>query len=94
MARERAPSGPMWRYLKAAFLVGVPVPGLGRVPVNAMGVFGLGVLGFVEPSVWLVGLGLKQQSFPLWRSIRGFKGWLILDPPLPRWKMRRPGEQP
>lgn len=49
----------MWRYLKAAFLVGVPVPGLGRVPVNAMGVFGLGVLGFVEPSVWLVALGLE-----------------------------------
>jgi hypothetical protein len=49
----------MWRYLKAAFLVGVPVPGLGRVPVNAMGVFGLGVLGFVEPSIWLVGLGLE-----------------------------------
>jgi hypothetical protein len=49
----------MWRYLKAAFLVGVPVPGLGRIPVNAMGVFGLGVLGFVEPSVWLVGLGLE-----------------------------------
>ena len=59
MARGRAPSGPMWRYLKAAFLVGVPVPGLGRVPINAMGVFGLGVLGFVEPSVWLVGLGLE-----------------------------------
>jgi hypothetical protein len=49
----------MWRYVKAAFLVGVPVPGLGRVPVNAMGVFGLGVLGFVEPSIWLVGLGLE-----------------------------------
>jgi hypothetical protein len=49
----------MWRYLKAAFLVGVPVPGLGRLPVNAMGVFALGALGFVEPSVWLVGLGLE-----------------------------------
>jgi len=49
----------MWRYLKAAFLIGVPVPGLGRLPVNAMAVFGLGVLGFVEPSVWLVGLGLE-----------------------------------
>jgi len=49
----------MWRYLKAAFLVGVKVPGLGRLPVNAMAAFGLGVLGFVEPSVWLVGLGLE-----------------------------------
>lgn len=49
----------MWRYLKAAFLIGVPVPGLGRLPINAMAVFGLGVLGFVEPSLWLVGLGLE-----------------------------------
>jgi hypothetical protein len=49
----------VWRYLKAAFLVGVPVPGLGRLPVNAMGVFGLAVLGFVEPSVWLAAAGLE-----------------------------------
>jgi hypothetical protein len=49
----------MWRYLKEAFFVGVPVPGLGRLPVNAMAVFALAALGFVEPSVWLVGLGLE-----------------------------------
>ncbi len=49
----------MWRYLRAAFFVGVPVPGLGRLPVNAMGAFAVGVLGFVEPSLWLVGLGLE-----------------------------------
>src|ERR1700753_1163237 len=49
----------MWRYLKAAFLVGVPVPGLGRLPINAMGACALGALGFVEPSVWLIGLGLE-----------------------------------
>src|ERR1700749_3759448 len=52
-------SGSIWRYVKAAFLVGVPVPGLGRLPVNAMGVFGLAVLGFVEPSVWLAAAGLE-----------------------------------
>ena len=49
----------MWRYIKAAFLIGVPVPGLGGLPINAMAVFALGALGFVEPSVWLVGLGLE-----------------------------------
>jgi hypothetical protein len=49
----------MWRYLKAAFLVGVPVPGLGRLPVNAMAAFAVAALGFVEPSAWLAGLGLE-----------------------------------
>jgi hypothetical protein len=49
----------MWRYLKAAFLVGADVPGLGRVPVNAMAAFAVAALGFVEPSVWLAGLGIE-----------------------------------
>ncbi|MBV8113115.1 MAG: hypothetical protein JO300_00110 [Silvibacterium sp.] len=49
----------MWRYLKAAFLVGVDVPGLGRVPVNALGAAAVGILGFVEPSLWLAGLGVE-----------------------------------
>lgn len=49
----------MGRYLKAAFLVGVPVPGLGRLPLNAMAAFAVAVLGFVEPSVWLAGLGVE-----------------------------------
>jgi hypothetical protein len=49
----------MWRYLKAAFLVGVDVPGLGRVPINALGAAAVGILGFVEPSIWLAGLGVE-----------------------------------
>ncbi|AXC14806.1 hypothetical protein ACPOL_5558 [Acidisarcina polymorpha] len=49
----------MWRYLKAAFLVGVDVPGLGRIPVNALGTAAVGILGFVEPSIWLAGLGIE-----------------------------------
>jgi hypothetical protein len=49
----------MWRYLKAAFLVGVDVPGLGRIPVNALGTAVVAILGFVEPSIWLAGLGLE-----------------------------------
>lgn len=51
----------MWRYLKAAFLVGVPVPGLGRLPLNAMGAAAFGILGFAEPSLWLLGLGLETS---------------------------------
>ena len=49
----------MWRYLKAAFLVGVPVPGLGRLPLNAMATAAISILGFVEPSIWLAGLGIE-----------------------------------
>ncbi len=49
----------MWRYLKAAFLVGVPVPGLGQLPVNAMAAFAVAALGFVEPSIWIAGFGLE-----------------------------------
>jgi hypothetical protein len=49
----------MWRYLKAAFLVGMEVPGLGRLPVNALATAAVGILGFVEPSIWLAGLGIE-----------------------------------
>jgi len=49
----------MWRYLKAAFLVGVDVPGLGRVPVNVLGAAAVAIVGFVEPSIWLAGLGIE-----------------------------------
>jgi hypothetical protein len=49
----------MWRYLKAAFLVGVEVPGLGRLPLNALGAAAVGILGFVEPTLWLAGLGIE-----------------------------------
>jgi len=49
----------MWRYIKAAFLVGIEVPGLGRIPVNALGTAVVTILGFVEPSIWLAGLGLE-----------------------------------
>ena len=34
----------MWRYIKSAFLVGVDIPGLGRVPVNVLAACGFGVL--------------------------------------------------
>ena len=46
----------MWRYLKAAFLVGVPVPALGRVPLNALAAAGFLILGFGHPGFWFLGL--------------------------------------
>jgi hypothetical protein len=49
----------MWRYIKAAFLVGVDVPGLGRLPVNALAAAGVGILGFAVHPLWLAGLGVE-----------------------------------
>jgi hypothetical protein len=49
----------MWRYLKAAFLGRVSVPLLGALPVNAMAVAAVAVLGLLHPAVWLAGLGLE-----------------------------------
>lgn len=54
----------MWRYLKSAFLVGVPAPGLRHVPVNAVAAAGFGILGFVHPSFWLLGLALQGVVVP------------------------------
>lgn len=50
----------MFRYLKAAFFVGVEVPGLGRLPVNAMLAAAFGIFGFAEHAVWLLGIGVES----------------------------------
>ena len=49
----------MLRYVKAAFFSRVPLPGLGQVPANLLGVVGFGLLGLSEPSLWLLGTGLE-----------------------------------
>ena len=49
----------MLDYLKRAFWVGWIVPGLGRLPVNALAVLGFGILGFGHPAFWLLGAGLE-----------------------------------
>jgi hypothetical protein len=54
----------VWRYLKSAFLVRVPAPGLGHVPVNALAAAGLGILGFAQPAFWLLGLALQAIVLP------------------------------
>ena len=51
----------MWKYLKAAFLFGVPVPGLGSVPINALAAVGFAILGFGHPAFWLLGLGVETS---------------------------------
>ncbi len=49
----------MWRYLKAAFWAKVAFHAVGPIPVNALALFGVGALGMVEPSLWLLGAGLE-----------------------------------
>jgi hypothetical protein len=49
----------VWKYLKAAFLFGVSVPGLGNVPVNVVTTAGFAILGFGHPAFWLLGLGVE-----------------------------------
>jgi hypothetical protein len=47
------------RYLSAAFWARPRIWGLGRVPWNALAVFGAAIFGFAEHAVWLGGLGLE-----------------------------------
>jgi len=54
----------VWRYLKSAFLVGVDVPSLGRIPVNALGAAAFAILGFAQPAFWLLGLAIEAAVLP------------------------------
>ncbi len=54
----------MWRYLKSAFLVSVDVPGLGRLPINALGTAAFAILGFAQPALWFVGLAIEAAVLP------------------------------
>ncbi|HTZ33602.1 MAG TPA: hypothetical protein VMH31_14175 [Methylomirabilota bacterium] len=63
----------MWRYLKAAFLVGVDVPALGRLPVNALASAGFLILGFGHPSFWFLGLAAEAVIVPALAFNRRFQ---------------------
>jgi hypothetical protein len=52
-------------YLKAAFWTGLDVPGLGRIPLNALAVLGFGILGFGHEGFWLLGAGLEAGYLTL-----------------------------
>ena len=54
----------MWRYLKSAFFVGVEVPALGRLPVNALAAAGFLILGFGHPGFWFLGLAAEAVILP------------------------------
>jgi hypothetical protein len=54
----------VFHYLKAAFFVGVDVPALGRVPVNALATVAFAILGFGHPGFWLLGLAAEAAILP------------------------------
>jgi hypothetical protein len=54
----------VWHYLKSAFLVGVEVPALGRLPVNAVAAAGFFILGFGHPGFWFLGLAAEAVVVP------------------------------
>ena len=49
----------MLKYLKEAFWAGPQVPGIGRLPVNALATLGFAILGFGHEAFWLLGAGLE-----------------------------------
>jgi len=50
----------VWQYIKSAYMVGVDVPALGRLPVNVLLTIAFVILGFAEPAFWLAGLGVQS----------------------------------
>ena len=66
----------MWRYVKSAFFVGVDVPGLGRVPLNALAAGGFGVLGFGEHAIWLLGLAIEATLLSSLAFNKRFQNWV------------------
>lgn len=49
----------MRKYLKEAFWLGPQIPGLGRLPVNALATLGFVILGLGHEGFWLLGAGLE-----------------------------------
>jgi hypothetical protein len=73
----------MIQYLKRAFWAGPSLPGLGRLPVNAMATLGFGILGFGHPAFWLLGAGLETAYLAFVATDRRFQKWVDrqLKPP-------------
>lgn len=66
----------MWRYLKAAFLVGADVPPLGRVPVNVLASAAFFILGFGHPGFWLLGLAAEATILPALAFNKRFQNYV------------------
>jgi hypothetical protein len=63
----------MRRALKAAFLLRVPLQGLGALPLNVLAVSGFAILGLGHPGFWLLGAGLEAGYLALLAGNRRFQ---------------------
>jgi hypothetical protein len=59
LARQATVPIDMLDYLKAAFWSGAVIPGLGRLPLNALLAAAFAILGFANPGFWLLGAGAE-----------------------------------
>lgn len=66
----------MFRYLREAFFARPEVKGLGQIPLNVLGLIGAGLFGFVEPSIWVAGLGLETIYLFSLASNHRFRQWV------------------
>jgi hypothetical protein len=66
----------VWKYLKAAFLVGADVPALGRVPVNILASAAFLILGFGHPGFWLLGLAAEATFLPALAFNKRFQNYV------------------
>src|SRR5262245_50108036 len=67
----------MFRALRAAFLLRYPVPGLGDVPVNLVGLACLGLLGLGNAGFWFTGIGLETLYLVSLCTNLRFQRWVV-----------------
>ena len=66
----------MWRYFQKAFWARPQIPGLGRVPVNALLLAGFGILGFGHEAFWFMGAGLEAAYLAALVTNERFRAWV------------------
>jgi hypothetical protein len=66
----------MLKYLKAAFWASPVLPGLGQIPLNALCVAGLIILGLAQPAFWLAGLAIELAYLYACFTSERFRRWV------------------
>jgi hypothetical protein len=66
----------VWRYFQKAFWARPQIPGLGRVPVNALLLAGFGILGFGHEAFWFMGAGLEAAYLAALVTNERFRAWV------------------
>lgn len=72
---SKAPLG-FWEYLSEAFNLRYPIPGMGALPLNKMGVAGSFALGLLNPGFWFLGAGLEVCYLWMLSTDRRFQNYI------------------